>query len=126
MKTKYGTKMLRYKGENMSNTLKGVIILFAIIAVFGYYLLEQDKAKYQAEFSPHQGLQSALNTGRVELKSFQSWCESQGHQGEALADCVQKRKAKAQKLLELEKKTQKTAEEVQQSNTPASDKTADQ
>ncbi len=115
----------------MSNTLKGVIILFAIIAVFGYYLLEQDKAKYQAEFSPHQGLQSALDTGRVELKSFQSWCESQGHQGTALEDCVQKRKAKAQTLLELEKQElekniQKTAEEAQQNNASSSDKAADQ
>ena len=110
----------------MSNTLKGVIILFAIIAVFGYYLLEQDKAKYQAEFSPHQGLQSALDTGRVELKSFQSWCESQGHQGTALEDCVQKRKAKAQTLLELEKNIQKTAEEAQQNNASSSDKAADQ
>ena len=82
----------------MSNTLKGVVILFAIIAVFGFYLLEQDKAKYQAEFSPHQGLQSALSTGRVEVKSFQAWCESQGHQDQALVDCVQKREAKAKKL----------------------------
>lgn len=94
----------------MSNTLKSVIILFAIIAVFGFYLLEQDKAKYQAEFSPHQGLQSALSTGRVEVKSFQAWCESQGHQGQALADCVQKREAKAKKLLELEKTAQQNAQ----------------
>ena len=90
----------------MSNTLKGLIILFAIIAVFGFYLLEQDKAKYQAVFSPLQGLQSALSTGRVEVKSFQAWCESQGHQDQALADCVQKREAKAKKLLELEKTAQ--------------------
>lgn len=97
----------------MSNTLKGVVILFAIIAVFGFYLLEQDKAKYQAEFSPHQGLQSALSTGRVEVKSFQAWCESQGHQDQALVDCVQKREAKAKKLLELEKTAQQNAQSTE-------------
>ena len=90
----------------MSNTLKAVIILFATIAVFGFYMLEQDKAKYQAEFSPHQGLQNALSTGRVEVKSFQAWCENQGYQGQELKACVQKREAKAQQLLELEKKAQ--------------------
>lgn len=94
----------------MSHTLKGIIIVLAILMVAGFYLLEQDRARYQAELSPHQGLQNAVTTGRVEVKSFQAWCQAQGHQGDALENCVQKREAKAKLLLELEKKAQESQE----------------
>ena len=87
----------------MSTSLKLVLIVIAIGAVGGFYVLKQNEAQFQAEFSPHQDLSTLFNTGQVELKTFASWCKEQGHSGQALENCVAKRKAKAEKLLELER-----------------------
>ena len=92
-------------GVFMSNTLKGVIVILALMAVTGFYLLKQNEAQFQAEFSAHQGLNSAISMGRVEVKSFEDWCMKQGLKDTELKDCIQRRKSKAKKLLELEKET---------------------
>jgi hypothetical protein len=90
-------------GVFMSNTLKGVIVILALMAVTGFYLLKQNEAQFQAEFSSHQGLDSAISMGRIEVKSFEDWCMKQGLKDAELEACIQRRKAKAKKLLELEK-----------------------
>ena len=105
----------------MSNTLKGVIAILAIVAVAGLYLLKQNEARFQAELSPHQGLESALSTGRVELKSFEDWCVSQGHQGQELEACIEKRKAKAKQLLDLEQQNQSNRTDLTTSETENTD-----
>ena len=87
----------------MSTSLKFVLIVIALGAVGGFYALKQNEAQFQAEFSPHKDLSTLFNTGQVELKTFAAWCEEQGHSGQALERCVAKRKAKAEKLLELER-----------------------
>ena len=87
----------------MSNTLKFVLVLIAIMAVGGLYVLKQNEAKFSASLSPHQGIDTMMTTGQIEVKSFHDWCSSQGHQGEALTACVTKREAKAKLLLQLER-----------------------
>ena len=111
----------------MSTSLKFVLIVIAIAAVGGFYLLKQNEARFQSEFSPHKDLSTMLNTGQVELKTFNSWCKEQGHQGPELERCVTRRKARAAELLELEKNTAKRAkEESAGSHTPAENPTAPQ
>ena len=96
----------------MSNTLKFVLVLIAILAVGGLYILKQNEAQFTAKLSPHQTLDTMINTGDVEVKSFKDWCRSQGHQGEELSACVKKREAKAKKLLELEKQAKEKTEDA--------------
>ncbi len=102
----------------MSNTLKGALVLIALMVAAGAYVLKQNESRFQAELSPHQDLSTLMTTGKVELKTFRAWCESQGHAGEELNACVQRRESKAKQLLELE--------QAMQAETPSTIKLTDQ
>lgn len=83
----------------MSATLKVIIAITLVCAIAFFVMLSQNQSAFEAQQLPNGDLSTLQSMGRSEVKSFASWCEQQGHQGDTLEACVKRRQARAQVLV---------------------------
>lgn len=87
----------------MNNRLK-VVVAFSVLITIGIFIYTQMKiSEYTSQFSSTQSLGEQQKLGQVSAQGFEAWCQEQGHQGEALTRCVQKRAVRIQLLLAHQK-----------------------
>ena len=102
----------------ISMTLK-LIIAVAVIGAVGFFvMLNQNQVAFEAQQLPNGDLSTLQTMGRAEVKSFESWCAQQGHQGDVLIDCVKRRQNRARLLVAQSKCAQDRAKEQLKTLTP--------
>ena len=67
----------------MSATLKVIIAITLVCAIAFFVMLSQNQSAFEAHQLPNGDLSTLQSMGRSEVKSFASWCQQQGHQGDA-------------------------------------------
>ena len=82
-------------GFQMSGTLKIIIATTIVCAVAFFVMSSRNQSAFEAQQLPNGNLNTLQNMGRSEVKSFASWCQQQGHQGDQLNACVKQRQTRA-------------------------------
>ena len=81
----------------MSTNFKLLTALIAVIAIAGMVFINNNQRDYEAQITHVQGLSQLQDQGRVEVRGFNGWCQSNKRPQESVTQCIERFRAQVER-----------------------------